>query len=160
MVSPTTLHLKHLCHPRILICCHDNYLRPRSRANPEPDNPTRPTHSAHQLGPAPLPKLFNIVNTFSKENGFGIVRRNVYSYKGRLNRYSFPSDRFGLPQPQKAPVLETEILESGDVIGIYLLNLQRKANGFFAIDPSHCQRNHERSLAPSGNFPSTPCNPS
>lgn len=33
--------------------------------------------------------LFNTVNDFAKENGFGIVRRNAYSYRGRQIRYSF-----------------------------------------------------------------------
>ncbi|KAH8653282.1 hypothetical protein BGZ61DRAFT_374168, partial [Ilyonectria robusta] len=33
--------------------------------------------------------LFNLVNVFTKNNRFGIVRRNAYSYKGRQIRFSF-----------------------------------------------------------------------
>ncbi|KAJ3455672.1 hypothetical protein MRS44_017154 [Fusarium solani] len=43
--------------------------------------------------------LFNWVNAFAKAHGFGIVRRNAYSYKGRKIRYSFQCDRFGEPRP-------------------------------------------------------------
>ncbi|KAG7423353.1 PKS-NRPS hybrid synthetase [Fusarium oxysporum f. sp. raphani] len=52
--------------------------------------------------PAPLAEaLFDSVNLFAKENGFGIVRRNAYSYKGRRIRYSLQCDRFGQPGASK-----------------------------------------------------------
>ncbi|KJZ69596.1 hypothetical protein HIM_11010 [Hirsutella minnesotensis 3608] len=43
--------------------------------------------------------LYDRVNAFAKNNGFGIVRRNAYSYKGRKVRYTFQCDRFGEPGP-------------------------------------------------------------
>ncbi|KNB16496.1 hypothetical protein FOXG_14343 [Fusarium oxysporum f. sp. lycopersici 4287] len=45
--------------------------------------------------------MFDLVNLFAKENGFGIVRRNAYSYKGRRIRYSLQCDRFGQPGASK-----------------------------------------------------------
>ncbi|KAM5371771.1 hypothetical protein ACJZ2D_007836 [Fusarium nematophilum] len=52
--------------------------------------------------PAPSSEvLFESTNSFVKANGFGIVRRNAYSYKGRKIRYSFQCDRFGDPTPSR-----------------------------------------------------------
>jgi hypothetical protein len=69
-------------------------LSPVSEPIPNPMIPGDPAPSAEAL--------FNTVNTFAKENGFGIVRRNQYSYKGRVIRYSFQCDRFGQPRASKS----------------------------------------------------------
>src|SRR6478735_8250420 len=45
--------------------------------------------------------LFKEVNSFAKAHGFGIVKYNGYTYKGRKIRYSFQCDRYGEPQPSK-----------------------------------------------------------
>ncbi|KAG7424991.1 PKS-NRPS hybrid synthetase [Fusarium oxysporum f. sp. raphani] len=60
---------------------------------PNPPIPGDPAPSAEAL--------FDLVNLFAKENGFGIVRRNAYSYKGRRIRYSLQCDRFGQPGASK-----------------------------------------------------------
>ncbi|KAH6983759.1 hypothetical protein EDB80DRAFT_531165, partial [Ilyonectria destructans] len=71
------------------------YSPPRDRHSPTIASPPLPDHSSSPV-PDPIPNspipgdpapsaevLFNSVNTFGKANGFGIVRRNAYSYKGR-----------------------------------------------------------------------------
>ncbi|KAG7422821.1 PKS-NRPS hybrid synthetase [Fusarium oxysporum f. sp. raphani] len=60
---------------------------------PNPPIPGDPAPSAEAL--------FDLVNLFAKENGFGIVRRNAYSYKGRRIKYSLQCDRFGQPGASK-----------------------------------------------------------
>ncbi|KAH7460217.1 hypothetical protein FOMA001_g19619 [Fusarium oxysporum f. sp. matthiolae] len=95
--------------------------------------------------------LFNWVNTFAKAHGFGIVRRNAYSYKGRKIRYSFQCDRFGEPRPTEGVgirqrksrkcgckwMVVAEALEEDKWL------LRRHPN------PEHSQHNHGRSIGPS-----------
>ncbi|KNB13731.1 hypothetical protein FOXG_14088 [Fusarium oxysporum f. sp. lycopersici 4287] len=95
--------------------------------------------------------LFNWVNTFAKAHGFGIVRRNAYSYKGRKIRYLFQCDRFGEPRPTEGVgirqrksrkcgckwMVVAEALEEDKWL------LRRHPN------PEHSQHNHGRSIGPS-----------
>ncbi|KAJ3453182.1 hypothetical protein MRS44_018837 [Fusarium solani] len=95
--------------------------------------------------------LFDWVNTFAKAHGFGVVRRNAYSYKGRKIRYSFQCDRFGEPGPTKGVgirqrksrkcgckwMVVAEALEEGKWL------LQQHST------PEHSQHNHGRSIGPS-----------
>ncbi|KAG7000997.1 PKS-NRPS hybrid synthetase [Fusarium oxysporum f. sp. conglutinans] len=71
----------------------------RISSSPAPDpipNPPIPGD------PAPSAEaLFDLINTFAKESGFGIVRRNAYLYNGRRMRYSFQCDRYGEPRPSR-----------------------------------------------------------
>ncbi|KXJ85034.1 hypothetical protein Micbo1qcDRAFT_96439, partial [Microdochium bolleyi] len=74
------------------------YSPPRERHSPPIASPPSPDHPLSPV-PDPIPNppipgdpapsaevLFERVNTFAKANGFGIVRRNAYSYKGRKIR--------------------------------------------------------------------------
>ncbi|KAH6874276.1 hypothetical protein B0T10DRAFT_541184 [Thelonectria olida] len=74
------------------------YSPPRDGHSPTIASPPSPDHSSSPV-PDPIPNppipgdpapsaevLFDWVNTFAKANGFGIVRRNAYSYKGRKIR--------------------------------------------------------------------------
>ncbi|CEI63495.1 unnamed protein product [Fusarium venenatum] len=95
--------------------------------------------------------LFNWVNTFAKDHGFGIVRRNAYSYKGRKIRYSFQCDRFREPRPAEGVgirqrksrkcgckwMVVAEALEEGKWL------LRQHSN------PEHSQHNHGRSIGTS-----------
>lgn len=89
------------------------YSPPQDTHSPNLASPPSPDHSSSPI-PDPMPNplipgdpapsaeiLFDWVNTFAKAHGFGIVRRNAYSYKGRKIRYSFQCDRFGEPAPTK-----------------------------------------------------------
>lgn len=123
--------------------------QPQQSSSPTPDpipNPPIPGD------PAPSAEvLFDTVNAFAKAHGFGIVRRNAYSHKGRKIRYSFQCDRFGEPGPTKGVgirqrksrkcgckwMVVAEALEDGK----WLLRQHSK--------PEHSQHNHERSIGPS-----------
>jgi MULE transposase domain/FAR1 DNA-binding domain len=140
------------------------YSPPRDRHSPT--NIASPHSPDHSLSPVPDPipnppipgdpapsaeVLFDWVNTFSKAYGFGIVRRNAYSYKGRKIRYSFQCDRFGEPGPTKGVgirqrksrkcgckwMVVAEALEEGKWL------LRQHSN------PEHSQHNHGRSIGPS-----------
>ena len=110
---------------------------------PNPIIPGNPAPSAEAL--------FDTVNTFAKENGFGIVRRNQYTYKGRVIRYSFQCDRFGQPRASRSSGLrkrksrkcgcEWKITAESLKEGLWLLRQHK--------DPKHHQHNHERTIAPS-----------
>ncbi|EXU95776.1 MULE transposase domain protein [Metarhizium robertsii] len=118
-------------------------LSPAPEPIPNPVIPGDPAPSAEAL--------FNTVNTFAKENGFGIVRRNQYAFKGRVIRYSFQCDRFGQPRASEGTGLRTrksrkcgcqwkitaESLEEGK----WLLRQHK--------DPKHHQHNHQPSITPS-----------
>nr|CEG03582.1 unnamed protein product [Fusarium acuminatum CS5907] len=89
------------------------YSPPQDRHSPTIASPPLPDHSSSPVpdaipnppipgDPAPSAEvLFERVNTFAKANGFGIVRRNAHSYKGRRIRYTFQCDRFGEPAPSQ-----------------------------------------------------------
>ncbi|KAG6979110.1 PKS-NRPS hybrid synthetase [Fusarium oxysporum f. sp. conglutinans] len=95
--------------------------------------------------------LFKEVNSFAKAHGFGIVKYNGYTYKGRKIRYSFQCDRYGEPQPSKGAQIRprksrkcgckwkliAEALEEGK----WLLRLHN--------NPEHHQHNHGPSIGPS-----------
>lgn len=136
-----------------------------SRASPAPEN-INLSHNRQSISPVPDPIpnptitgdpapsadiLFDRVNAFAKNNGFGIVRRNQYSYKGRLIRYSFQCDRFGKPRASESCGLrdrrsrkcgcEWKITAEALEEGKWLLRQHK--------DPKHHQHNHERSITPS-----------
>ncbi|KHO10645.1 hypothetical protein MAA_11746 [Metarhizium robertsii ARSEF 23] len=98
--------------------------------------------------------LFKTINTFAKENGFGIVRRNKYSYKGRLIRYSIQCDRFGQSRATGGSGLrnrrtrkcgcEWMIIAEALEEGKWLLRQHK--------DAKHHQHNHTRSITPSAHL--------
>ncbi|KAG6978557.1 PKS-NRPS hybrid synthetase [Fusarium oxysporum f. sp. conglutinans] len=121
----------------------------RISSSPAPDQIPNPPIPGD---PAPSAEaLFDLINTFAKESGFGIVRRNAYSYNGRRMRYSFQCDRYGEPRPSRGAGLRqrksrkcgckwmviAEALEEGEWL------LRQHAN------PEHSQHNHGRSIRPS-----------
>lgn len=139
------------------------YSPPQDGHSPTTSSPPSPDRSSSPV-PDPIPNppipgdpapsaqvLFDCVNTFAKANGFGIVRRNAYSYKGRKIRYSFQCDRFGEPATSQGAGLRqrksrkcgckwmvvAEALEEGK----WLLRQHR--------NPEHSQHNHGRSIGPS-----------
>src|SRR6478609_9848902 len=59
--------------------------------NPPVPGPLEPTAEA----------LYTRVNTFVKENGFAIIKRNGLTRKDRLIRYTFECDRYGEPRVNK-----------------------------------------------------------
>ncbi|KAI8404297.1 hypothetical protein FOFC_15792 [Fusarium oxysporum] len=139
------------------------YSPPQDRHSPAITSPPLPDHSSSPVpdaipnppipgDPAPSAEvLFEWVNTFAKANGFGIVRRNAHSYKGRRIRYTFQCDRFGEPAPSQGAGLRrrksrkcgckwmvvAEALEEGKWL------LRQHSN------PEHSQHNHSRSIGPS-----------
>lgn len=106
-------------------------------------------------GPAPSAEaLFNMVNTFAKESGFGIVRRNRYSYKGRLIGYSFQCDRSGQPRvPESSSLRKRKSRKCGCFWKITAESLEE---GKWVLrqhtDPNHRQHNHGRSITPSAHL--------
>jgi len=102
--------------------------------------------------PAPSAEaLFERVNSFAKKHGFGIVRRNKYSYKGRLIRYTFLCDRYGPPEASQSAGLRVKrsrkcgckwkVIAEALQEGKWLLRQHE--------NPEHHQHNHERSITPS-----------
>ena len=137
----------------------------QSQTSPTSENPTSPPNReslSPVLEPIPNPiipgdpapsaeALFRTVNAFAKENGFGVVRRNQYTYKGRVVRYSFQCDRFGHPRTSKGCGLrnrrsrkcgcEWKVTAESLEEGKWLLRQH--------VDPKHRQHNHVRSITPS-----------
>lgn len=102
--------------------------------------------------PAPSAEaIFNKVNTFAKENGFGVVRRNKYSYKGRLIRYSFQCDRFGQPRDSESSGLRNR--RSRKCGCRWMVIAEAVGDGRWLLrhhkHPKHHRHNHERSITPS-----------
>ncbi|KJK85276.1 hypothetical protein H633G_10887 [Metarhizium anisopliae BRIP 53284] len=110
---------------------------------PNPPIPGDPAPSAEAL--------FERVNSFAKKNGFGIARRNKYSYKGRLIRYTFLCDRYGPPEASQSAGLRIKrsrkcgckwkVIAEALQEGKWLLRQHE--------NPEHHQHNHERSITPS-----------
>ena len=139
--------------PRILPTLENINSSPmRQSLSPAPEpipNPLIPGDAASSAE-----TLFKTINTFAKENGFGIVRRNKYSYQGRLIRYSIQCDRFGNLELQGALVFETEgsrkcgcewmIIAEALEEGKWLLRQHK--------DAKHHQHNHTRSITPSAHL--------
>lgn len=89
-------------------------LSPRASSAPENTN-LWPNRQSVSPAPDPIPNpiipgdpalsadiLSDQINAFARSNGFRIVRRNQYSYKGRLIRCSFQCDRFGKPRDSES----------------------------------------------------------
>jgi hypothetical protein len=110
---------------------------------PNPPIPGDPVTSAEAL--------FDRVNLFAKEHGFGIVRRNKYAYKGRVIRYSFQCDLFGDPRPSESSGLRQkksrkcgckwQVIAEAREEGKWLLRQHPK--------PEHHIHNHPPSETPS-----------
>ncbi len=142
--SPTALPAQRL---EVSPEASDELSEQSSSPSPEPiPNPTIPGDAA------PTAEiLFDRVNTFAKDNGFGIVRRHAYSYKGQKVRYTFQCDRFGEARPSEGAGIRqrksrkcgckwkviAEALEEGKWL------LRQPSN------PEHNEHNHERSMGPS-----------
>ncbi|KAI8406405.1 hypothetical protein FOFC_13875 [Fusarium oxysporum] len=118
-------------------------------SSPEPNQIPNPPIPGD---PAPSAEvLFNQVNTFAKNNGFGIVKLNAYSYKGRVKRYTFQCDRYGEPKPSRGANLRArksrkcgckwKLIAEALNEGAWLLRLHD--------NPEHHQHNHGPSAASS-----------
>ncbi|KAF6528093.1 hypothetical protein HZS61_008395 [Fusarium oxysporum f. sp. conglutinans] len=95
--------------------------------------------------------LFNWVNTFAKAHGFGIVRRNAYSYKGRKIRYSFQCDRFGEPRPTEGVGIRQRKSRKCGCKWMVVAEALEKDKWLLRRhpNPEHSQHNHGRSIGPS-----------
>lgn len=110
---------------------------------PNPPIPGDPAPSAEAL--------FNSVNAFAKDHGFGIVRRNAYSYKGRRIRFSFQCDRFGQPRATRGAGLRQR--KSRKCGCKWMVIAEALEDGKWLLrqhpSPEHSQHNHRRSIKPS-----------
>ena len=133
------------------------YTQHSSGSSSSESHPSSPAPDAIPNPPIPgdaaptAEALFESANRFAKENGFGITRRNAYSYKGKKVRYTFLCDRFGHPRPSEGTGLRQRksrkcgcqwkvIAES---VGERRWLLRQHQN------PEHIQHNHGPSLRPS-----------
>ncbi|KAF6518277.1 hypothetical protein HZS61_002355 [Fusarium oxysporum f. sp. conglutinans] len=102
--------------------------------------------------PAPLAEaLFDSVNLFAKENGFGIVRRNAYSYKGRRIRYSLQCDRFGQPGASKGAGLRQRKSRKCGCKWMVIAEALEEGKWLLRQHPNleHSQHNHGPSITSS-----------
>jgi hypothetical protein len=76
----------------------EQYLDTRSSPSQPETIPTLPIPGA--LEPT-FEALFTRVNTFAKDNGFGVVKRQAKSRQGRLQRYTLECDRYGEPRQSR-----------------------------------------------------------
>ncbi|OAQ59514.1 Zn(2)-C6 fungal-type DNA-binding domain-containingprotein [Purpureocillium lilacinum] len=102
--------------------------------------------------PAPSAEvLFDTLNAFAKAHGFGVVRRNGHSHKGRKIRYSFQCDRFG--QPRAAEGAGIRQRRSRKCGCRWMVIAEAKEEGKWLLrehaNPEHSQHNHGRSIGPS-----------
>ncbi|KAJ3453593.1 hypothetical protein MRS44_017840 [Fusarium solani] len=143
------------------------YSPPRepSTQTPSPqENRSSPLRISSSPAPDPIPNplvpgdpapsaeaLFDLVNIFAKENGFGIVRRNAYSYNGRRMRYSFQCDRYGEPRPSRGTGLRQR--KSRKCGCKWMVIAEAIQEGKWLLrqhpNPAHGQHNHGRSINPS-----------
>ncbi|KAJ3455341.1 hypothetical protein MRS44_013941 [Fusarium solani] len=95
--------------------------------------------------------LFNWVNAFAKAHGFGIIRRNAYSYKGRKIRYSFQCDRFGEPRPTEGVGIRQRKSRKYGYKWIVVAEALEEDKWLLRqhSNPKHSQHNHGRSIGPS-----------
>lgn len=118
-------------------------LSPVPDAIPNPPIPGDPVPTAEAL--------FESVNRFAKENGFGIVRRNAYSYKGRKVRYTILCDRFGQTGPSKGVGMRQR--KSRKCGCKWMVIAEALEEGRWVLrqhhDLEHSQHNHRASLRPS-----------
>lgn len=127
----------------------DRHSQSQQSSSPTPDpipNPSIPGD------PAPSAEvLFDTVNAFAKAHGFGIVRRNGHSHKGRKIRYSFQCDRFGDPRATEgAGIRQRRSRKCGCR---WMVIAEAKEEGRWLLrehaKPEHSQHNHGRSIGPS-----------
>lgn len=118
-------------------------LSPEYELIPNPTIPGEPAPSAEAL--------FRLVNKFAKENGFGIVRRNAYSYKGRRVRYSFQCDRFGQPGVSKGAGIRKRKSRKCGCRWMVIAEAVQEGNWLLRQheNPEHGQHNHHRSISSS-----------
>lgn len=118
-------------------------ISPGPEAIPNPPIPGDPAPSAEAL--------FNTVNAFAKENGFGIARWNGYSYKGRQMRFSIRCDRFGQPRASRGAGVRAR--KSRKCGCKWMVIAEALEEGKWLLrhheNPDHSQHNHERSLTAS-----------
>ncbi|KHN93907.1 uncharacterized protein MAM_01777 [Metarhizium album ARSEF 1941] len=135
------------------------------RISPTPENiSSSPMRQSLSPAPEPIPNpiipgdpapsaevLFKTTNAFAKENGFGIIRRNKYSYKGRLIRYSIQCDRFGQSRASGGSGLRTRRSRKCDCKWMIIAEALEEGKWLLRQhrDPKHHQHNHERSITPS-----------
>ena len=95
--------------------------------------------------------LLNSVNIFAKENGFGIVRRNAYAYKGRKLRYSLQCDRFGLPRAKRGTGLRQRKSRKCGCQWMVIAEALEEGRWLLRQHPmaEHGQHNHGPSIKPS-----------
>ncbi|KAG7423436.1 PKS-NRPS hybrid synthetase [Fusarium oxysporum f. sp. raphani] len=110
---------------------------------PNPPIPGDPAPSAEAL--------FDLVNLFAKENGFGIVRRNAYSYKGRRIRYSLQCDRFGQPGASKGAGLRQRKSRKCGCKWMVIAEALEEGKWLLRQHPNleHSQHNHGPSITSS-----------
>ncbi|KAH7471692.1 hypothetical protein FOMA001_g13476 [Fusarium oxysporum f. sp. matthiolae] len=110
---------------------------------PNPPIPGDPAPSAEAL--------FDSVNLFAKENGFGIVRRNAYSYKGRRIRYSLQCDRFGQPGASKGAGLRQRKSRKCGCKWMVIAEALEEGKWLLRQHPNleHSQHNHGPSITSS-----------
>ncbi|EXL39278.1 hypothetical protein FOCG_18111 [Fusarium oxysporum f. sp. radicis-lycopersici 26381] len=110
---------------------------------PNPPIPGDPAPSAEAL--------FDLVNLFAKENGFGIVRRNAYSYKGRRIRYSLQCDRFGQPGASKGAGLRQRKSRKCGCKWMVIAEALEEGKWLLRQHPNleHSQHNHGPSITAS-----------
>ena len=127
----------------------DRHSQSQQSSSPTPDpipNPSIPGD------PAPTAEaLFDTVNAFAKAHGFGVVRRNGHSHKGRKIRYSFQCDRFGDPRATEgAGIRQRRSRKCGCR---WMVIAEAKEEGKWLLrkhtNPEHSQHNHGRSIGPS-----------
>ncbi|KAK4067510.1 hypothetical protein Purlil1_13843 [Purpureocillium lilacinum] len=121
----------------------DRSLSPVPTLIPNPPIPGEPAPSSEAL--------FESTNSFAKVNGFGIVRRNAYSYKGRKIRYSFQCDRFGDPTPSRGAGLRQRRSRKCGCKWMVIAEALEKGAWLLRQhpNPEHSEHNHGRSIRPS-----------
>ncbi|KAJ0127764.1 hypothetical protein HZ326_29128 [Fusarium oxysporum f. sp. albedinis] len=147
------------------------YSPPRGRPvqSPQASSPPRvvrssPFEQSSSPTPDPIPNppipgdaapsaeaLFEWVNTFAKGHGFGIVRWNAYSYKGRKLRYSFQCDRFGEPRPTAGVGIRQRKSRKCGCKWMVVAEALEEDKWLLRqhLNPEHSQHNHGRSIGPS-----------
>jgi hypothetical protein len=96
--------------------------------------------------------IFARVNAFAKDNGFGVVKRQAYSRKGRLLRYTIACDRHGDPKPKGAGLRQRQSRKCGckwNVIAEAIPAKDYQWSLRWPIDPIHTEHNHPPSTDPS-----------
>ncbi|KEY71447.1 hypothetical protein S7711_10113 [Stachybotrys chartarum IBT 7711] len=160
-----TVRINERLTTRALETFNNSYSSPPG--SPSPSNRTPPHTTPQQAAEEDMPNppvpgpleataeaLYTRVNTFAKENGFAIVKRNGLSRKGRLIRYTFECDRYGEPRVNKnnAGLREKRSRKCGCRWKMVAESLEQN-NYLWHLrllkDPAHSRHNHLPSINPS-----------